>query len=339
MKQRHLGRTGLSVSEIGMGTMTFGTMADEAEGIRIMDRAFDAGVDFIDVAEIYPVPPDPRWAGRTEEICGKWLASKPRDAVVVATKVAGPLGGWFVGPVRAGKTALDRHHIERACEDSLRRLGIEHIDLYQTHWPDPAVPIEETLEALDRLIEAGKIRYAGCSNETAYGLTKSLWASDKHGLPRYETIQNNFSLMNRRFEDELSTVCRREGVSLLPYSPIGAGVLSLKYNDGAWPEEARFSRYRQDSERGKAMTQRFVNPRTLESAARFAEVAQECGLSPVTFAVAWTLSKDFVGSTLIGATRVEQMDELLGAAGVTLPREALAKCNAISTEIRYPMGL
>ncbi len=339
MKQRRLGRTGLSVSEIGMGTMTFGSMADEGESLRILDRAFDAGIDFLDAAEVYPVPPDPKYAGRTEEICGKWLAGKSRDSLVVATKVAGPLGGWFVGPVRQGKTALDRHHIERACEGSLRRLGVDYIDLYQTHWPDPDVPIDETMEALDRLVEAGKVRYVGCSNETAYGLTRSLWASDRAGICRYETVQNNFSLMNRRFEDELSTVCRREGISLLPYSPIGAGVLSGKYADDAWPEGARFSRYREASQRNQAMTRRFVNPGTLETQRRMADVARECGHSPVTFAVAWTLSKDFVGSTLVGATRVEQMDELLAGADVTLPAEALAAIDRITREIKYPMGL
>lgn len=339
MNHRQLGRTGLSVSEIGMGTMTFGSMADEAAGLSILDKAFDAGVDLIDIAEAYPVPPDPKWAGRTEEICGKWLADKPRDAIVVATKVAGPFGGWFVGPVRAGKTALDRHHIERACEDSLRRLGIDHIDLYQTHWPDPDVPIEDTLEALDRLVESGKVRYVGCSNQTAYGLTKSLWMADKHGFARYETIQNSFSLLNRRFEDELKTVCRREGVSLLPYSPLGAGVLSGKYDEGAWPKGARFTWYAEHSERTKVMTKRFVNPRTLESTARFADVARECGLAPVTFAIAWTLAHDFVGSTLIGATAPEQLDESLAAAGVTLPDEALAAVDRITREIQYPMGI
>ncbi len=154
------------------------------------------------------------------------MADKPRDGLIIATKVAGPGSGWFLAPVRANHTALDRHHITRAVEGSLRRLGTDYIDLYQTHWPDRGVPIDETLEALDGLIRSGKVRYVGCSNETAYGLTKSLWASELNGLARYETIQNNFSLLNRRFEDELAEVCRREAVSLLPYSPLAGGVLS-----------------------------------------------------------------------------------------------------------------
>ena len=195
MKRRRLGRSGLVVSEIALGTMTFGSMADETESLAILDRAFDAGVDFVDAAETYPVPPDPKWAGRTEEILGKWLATKPRDAVVVATKVAGPSGGWFQAPVRAGRTALDRHQIERALEASLRRLGTDYVDLYQTHWPDAGLPIEQTLEALDRLVEEGKVRAVGCSNETAYGLTRSLWMAERHGTARFESIQNSFNLL------------------------------------------------------------------------------------------------------------------------------------------------
>ena len=226
MKQRRLGRTGLVVSEICLGTMTFGNQADERASHAILDRAYDAGVDFFDIAEVYPVPPDRKYAGRSEEIVGTWMAGKPRDALFIATKVAGP-GRRLVPRAGARRTRarLDRHHIMRAVEASLRRLGTDYIDLYQTHWPDRGVPIDETLEALTRLVEAGKMRYAGCSNETAYGLTKSLWVSDTRGLARYETIQNNFSLLNRRFEDELAEVCRREQVSLLPYSPLAGGVL------------------------------------------------------------------------------------------------------------------
>ena len=235
MKQRRLGRSGLVVSEIGMGTMTFGSMADEAESLRILDTAFDRGVDFIDAAEMYPVPPDAKWVGRTEEICGKWLSGKPRDSVIVASKVAGPLGGWFEAPIRHGKTGLDRRNIEAACDESLRRLGTDYIDLYQTHWPDPGLPIEETLEALDRLVELGKVRAVGCSNQSCYGLTESVWKAERIGSSRYETIQNNYSLLNRRFEDELAECCRQQGISLLPYSPLAGGVLSGKYQGDAWP--------------------------------------------------------------------------------------------------------
>jgi aryl-alcohol dehydrogenase-like predicted oxidoreductase len=338
VKQRRLGRTGLTVSEVCLGTMTFGSTVDEKTSHAIMDRAFDAGVDFLDVAEIYPVPPKDEYAGTTESIVGRWLEGKPRDALVVATKVGGPSGGWFKTPVRAGKGTLDRHHIARAVEGSLRRLKTDYIDLYQTHWPDPRLPIEETLRGLEDVVLAGKVRYVGCSNETAYGLTKALKVSEYEDLPRYETIQNNFSLLNRRFEDELKTVCRREHVSCLPYSPIAGGVLSGKYQGGQWPEGARFSRYRQDGARGAAMAGRFVNERTLETTARLLEVARDCEMSPVTFAAAWTLSRDFVGSTIVGVTSLAQLDPLLAASEATLPPEALEACDRITREILYPMG-
>ncbi len=338
MKRRQLGRSGLTVSEICLGTMTFGNQADERASGAILDRAFDAGVDFLDIAEVYPVPPDFKYAGRSEEIVGKWLADKSRDAVIIATKVAGPGSGWFLAPVRANKTALDRHHITRAVEGSLRRLRTDYIDLYQTHWPDRGVPIEETLEALTALVEAGKIRYAGCSNETAYGLTKSLWTSDVRHLVRCETIQNNFSLLHRRFEDELAEVCRREQVSLLPFSPLAGGVLSGKYLDGARPEGARFTFYAHGNPRMQTMFRRFVNDGTLESTRRLAAIAREAGISPSTLAIAWTLTHDFVGSTIIGATSAAQLDDTLAAADVTLSADVLAACNAVGKEIRYPMG-
>jgi len=338
MKQRRLGTTGLTVSEICLGTMTFGSQADEAASLAILDRAFDSGIDFLDVAEVYPVPPKAEYAGQSELIVGKWLKDRPRDSVIVATKVAGPGGGWFVPPVRGGRTALDAHHIERAVEGSLKRLGTDYIDLYQTHWPDPDQPIDATLEGLERVIRSGKVRYVGASNETAYGLTKALYTAKNQGLPKYQTIQNNFSLLNRRFEDELAHVCRREKVSLIPYSPIGGGVLSGKYNGGQWPEPARFSAYRNDPARGQVMTKRFVNEKTLATSERISKLAGALEISPVTFAVAWSLGHDFVASTIIGATRAEQLTDILRATEVKLPQEVLTKVDEISREILYPMG-
>lgn len=337
MRQRFLGKTGISVSEICLGTMTFGTMADEATAVACLDEAYEAGVDFIDVAEIYPVPPDRKYAGASEEICGRWLQTKPRESVIVATKVAGPGGGWFRGPVREGKTALDRHNIEQAVESSLRRLQTDYIDLYQTHWPDPAVPIEATLEALDRMVEQGKVRAIGCSNQDAHGLMKSLWMSDRDGIARYETIQNNYSLIQRRFEVELKKVCREEQVSLLPYSPIGGGVLSGKYLEGKWPDGARFSRYREGDKRTETMTRRFVNERTLATAARVAEIAASVDMSPVTFSIAWTLTRDYVASTIIGVTSLAQLGDHLAAANAKIPAEAMAAVDALASEIRNPM--
>jgi len=337
LKRRVLGRSGIAVSEIGLGTMTFGSTVDEPTARKTLDKAFDAGVDFVDVAEIYPVPPESRWAGVSEEICGRWLSGRPRDSVVVATKVAGPGGGWFQVPVRSGRTALDRHSINRAVEESLRRLQTDYIDLYQTHWPDPGTPVEDTLEALERLVEEGKVRAVGCSNQNTYGLMKNLWTADRLGTARYQTIQNNFSLLSRRFEDELAEACRQEKISLLAYSPIAGGVLSGKYQAGAWPAEGRFSVYRNYNSRTQRMTRRFVNERTLAATERLSALAADCGMSLVTFSVAWTLTRDFLGSALVGVTRIDQLDEHLAAADVAIPEDALAACDDIWKEIRYPM--
>ena len=338
MKYNRLGRSSIVVSDICMGTMTFGTSADESTAFEILDRSFDAGIDFYDTAENYPVPPDPEYAGRTEEIVGRWMKTKPRDALIIATKVSGPSHGWLKAAVRQGKTALDRHNIVRAVEASLTRLQTDYIDLYQTHWPDHGTPYDEILAALDDLIQSGKVRILGCSNETTWGLTKSLMVSEALGIARYETIQNNFSLNSRRFEDELAQACRQEQVSLIPYSPLAGGVLSGKYNDGAEPEGARFSRYLAMGGRQAAMVKRFVNDRTLASAAAFMKIAQDAGMAPVTMATAWSKQHDFVASTIVGATRVDQLDEIFAAADLTLSAEVLTAIDAVSKEIRYPMG-
>jgi aryl-alcohol dehydrogenase-like predicted oxidoreductase len=338
MNHNRLGRSSIVVSDICMGTMTFGTGADEKTAFEILDRSFDAGIDFYDTAENYPVPPDAEYAGRTEEIVGRWMKTKPRDALIIATKVSGPSHGWIKAAVRQGKTALDRHNIVRAVEDSLTRLQTDYIDLYQTHWPDHGTPYDEILAALDDLVQDGKVRILGCSNETTWGLTKSLMVSEAMGISRYETIQNNFSLNNRRFEDELAQACRQEQVSLIPYSPLGGGVLSGKYNDGALPEGARFSRYLAMGGRQAAMAKRFVNDRTLASAVAFGKIAREAGLAPVTLATAWSKQHDFVASTIVGATRVDQLDDIFAAADVTLSADVLAAIDGVSREIRYPMG-
>lgn len=338
MRYNRLGKSSIVVSDICMGSMTFGCQADEKTSFRIMDAAYDAGVDFYDTAEMYPVPPDAKYVGDTELIVGRWLKTKDRDSIILASKVVGPSHGWIAAPLRGSKTGLDRHHIVRAVEGSLRRLDTDYIDLYQTHWPDPDFPLEETLIALDELVQSGKVRILGCSNETTWGLTKSLWASDVHGVARFETIQNNFSLNNRRFEDELAQACRQENVSLIPYSPLAGGVLSGKYNDGAFPEGSRFAMYQHAPERQQSMLKRFVNERTIASTKRFQAIAEDIGMSVVTLATAWSKQHDFVASTIVGATSAEQLPDILAAADVTLEPEVLASINAVSREIPYPMG-
>ena len=339
MEYRYVGSSGLRVSPICMGTMSFGTWSDKSESFRILDTAFDRGINFFDTAEIYPVPPTAEMAGLSEEIFGQWIKTKSRDAVLMATKVAGAASGWFVPPIRHGYTAIDRHHVETAVEGSLRRLGVDYIDLYQVHWPDTVVPIDESMEALDRLVGSGKVRYLGTSNDSAYGLTKANTVADYEGWSRFQSIQNNFSLLNRRFMDELANVCRQEQVSLLPYSPLGGGVLSGKYNLGEVPLNSRFADYRQSGEtRQRAMADRFLNEGTLASTARYLEIAGAAGLAPVTLATAWSMQHDFVASTIIGARTAEQLEDSLAALDVTLDDEVLRQCDAVHTQILYPMG-
>lgn len=339
MEYRYIGTSGLRVTPICMGTMSFGTWSDKKESFRILDKAYDRGINFYDTAEVYPVPPTGELAGLTEEIFGQWIKARNRDSLIIATKVAGAASGWFVPPIRHGLTAIDRHHIERAVEGSLRRLGIDYIDLYQVHWPDLVVPIEESMLALDRLVESGKVRYLGTSNETSYGLTKANTVADYEGVARFQSIQNNFSLLNRRFMDELVQVCRKEQVSLLPYSPIGGGVLSGKYNAPEMPRGCRFGDYHYDSNpRQQAMATRFVNEKTLAATARYLSIAQEAGMSPVTLATAWSMNFDYVASTIIGARTAAQLDESLAALDVKLSEELMRKCDEVHAEIPYPMG-
>jgi aryl-alcohol dehydrogenase-like predicted oxidoreductase len=338
MQHRRLGRSPIYVSDICMGTMTFGNQADEAMAFRILDRSFEAGINFYDTAEGYPVPPDVKYVGLTEEIVGRWMKTKPRDAIILATKVSGPSHVWFRSPCRSGMTALDRHNVMSAVEGSLKRLQTDYIDLYQTHWPDHGAPYEDALRALDDLVTAGKVRIIGCSNETTWGLMKSLHVSAREGLARYETIQNNFSLNNRRFEDELAQACRQEGVSLIPYSPLAGGVLSGKYQGGAAPEGARFTRYLKMEGRQAAMGKRFVNDRSLASTERFMALASEAGMSSITMATAWSKQHDFVASTIVGATHENQLAEIFAAIDMTLPPDLMKQIDQVSREIRYPMG-
>ena len=338
MQSRRLGKSAIHVSDICMGTMTFGSQTDETEALRILDRCFDEGIDFYDTAEGYPVPPDIKWVGRTEEIVGRWMKTKNRDAIILATKVSGPSHVWFKSPCRGGTTALDRHHIRTAIDASLTRLQTDYVDLYQTHWPDHDAPYDEIMDVLDELVREGKVRILGCSNETSWGLMKSIAASERIGAARYHTIQNNFSLNNRRFEDELAQVCRQEGVSLIPYSPLAGGVLSGKYQDGARPDGARFSRYLGMEGRQAAMGRRFVNDRSLAATERYLQIAEEAGLHPVTMATAWSKQHDFVASTIVGVSAYDQVDPILAAKELVLSDDVMRALNKVGKDILYPMG-
>jgi len=337
MQYRRLGSSGLVVTDLCMGTMTFGLQCDEPASFAIMDRAYDAGIDFYDTAEVYPVPPNKDLIGKTEEIVGKWLKNKARDSVTIASKITGPGHGWFRSPVRGGRCFIDRHQIIKSCDESLRRLKTDYIDLYQIHWPDHGMRYEELMEALTALRQSGKVRVLGCSNETSWGVMKSLWASDVNGLDRFETVQNNFSLINRRCESELAQVLRKEGLSLLPYSPLGGGVLTGKYKEGP-PVGGRFTDYLLNGgERQKRMAQRFVNARSIETAERLRVIASDIGTSVTTLALAWSRQHDFVASTIFGASSVEQLDETLAAGDLILDAETLARIDQIDFEIPTPM--
>jgi len=338
MQTKRLGKSAIAVSTICMGTMTFGNQADEKMAFRILDKSLDAGINFFDTAENYPVPPKEEWAGVTEEIVGRWMKTKRRDELIIATKVCGPSHGWLKASQRAGMTALDRHNITRAIEASLKRLDTDYVDLYQTHWPDHGTPYDETMEVLDELVRDGKVRILGCSNETSWGLMKSLAASERGGYARYQTIQNNHSLNNRRFEDELAQVCRQENVSAIPYSPLAGGVLSGKYQGGATPEGARFSNYLKIGGRQATMAKRFVNDKTLASTERFQAIANEAGISVVTLATAWSKQHDFVASTIVGATHEDQVDDIIAAGDLMLTDEVMKAIDAVTKEILYPMG-
>ncbi|WP_415398107.1 aldo/keto reductase [Sulfurimonas sp. CS5] len=339
MNYRYIGKTGLRVTPICLGTMGFGSWSDEAESFKIMDKAYDRGINFFDTAELYPVPPKEIYAGETEIIIGKWLKNKKRDSIILASKVAGAANGWFVPPVRHGFTAVDKFHIKSAIEGSLKRLQTDYIDLYQMHWPDAVVPIEESLRAFEELVDEGKVRYLGTSNDTAYGLTKANETSKRIGIPRFESIQNNFSLNNPRFLDELAHVCEKEQISLLPYSPIGGGVLSGKYNGKFYPTNARFSEYlKSENPRIKAQGTRFVNSKTLEATAKYIEIAKRLNISPVTLAVAYSKQFKFVASTIIGARTTEQLADSFAAMDLELSDEVMQEIKEIQLDIMYPMG-
>ena len=339
MKHRYIGKTGLRVSPICMGTMTFGSSTSAKDAHKILDKAYDNGINFYDTAELYPVPPKASYEGDTEKIVGDWLKTKPRDSIILATKVSGASSGWFVPPTRHGLTAIDSFHIKKAVEGSLKRLGTDYIDLYQMHWPDMVVPIEESLKAFDELVREGKVRYLGTSNDNAYGLTKANETSKRLDIARFESIQNNFSMNNPRFLDELSTVCQKEQISLLPYSPIGGGMLSGKYNGKFYPEGARFTSYIQDKNpRVQAMATRFVNEKTKATTQQYMQIAQDIGISPVTLAVAWSKQFDFVASTIIGARLIEQLDDSLAALDLELNQETMDRIAQVQKDIMYPMG-
>ena len=351
-----LGTSDLQVTPICLGTMTFGEQVNQQVAHSILDHALARGVNFIDTAEIYPVPTRQETYGATETIIGQWLASRPgvRQKVVLATKVAGPSRGmpW----VREG-TGMTAQDILRACDASLKRLQTDVIDLYQIHWPerhvpmfgmiyyDPtrersATPIHEQLEALAQLVRAGKVRYIGLSNETPYGVHEFVRLAEQHGLPRVVTVQNPYCLVSRSFENGLDETCHRLNVSLVGYSPLGFGLLTGKYDhfgphgieqhSSAHPVESRGRMSLFESTR----QQRWGRPEALASARRYSALARQHGLTPTRMALAFCYTKWLMASTIIGVTSLAQLDENLDAWGTTLSPELLQAIDAIRWEMR-----
>jgi aryl-alcohol dehydrogenase-like predicted oxidoreductase len=314
-----LGRTGMKVSRLCLGTMTFGWSADEATSFAIMDRAFDAGINFFDTANIYSYWGEGNQGGESETIIGKWLKTKDRRQIVLATKVRGRM---WPGPSGEG---LSRQHIKHAVEDSLRRLQTDYIDLYQTHHVDPHTPHEETLAALDQLVREGKVLYIGCSNYPAWQLMKALWMSDKHHLVRFDSLQPHYSLFHRReFETELEAVCRDQQIAVLPYSPLAAGFATGKFT--------RENRVRSTprAEYSSLVARLIDDERAYDLLDGIREIAQRCGVPMAHVAIAWLLAKPVVTAPIIGVRTVEQLEEVLGAEELLLDSEAITQLNELS---------
>ena len=321
MKIKKLGRTGLKVSEICLGTMTFGNQCDEATSFQIMDKAYEAGVFFFDTADVYPLGATPEQCGSTELIVGKWLAQrKLREKIVLASKCRGQMGE---GPNDVG---LSRKHIVAAVEASLRRLQTDYLDLYQTHHPDPDTPIEETLRALDDLVHQGKVRYLGSSNYPAHALAKALWTSDKLGLSRYESNQPRYNILYREIENEIVPLCRAEGLALIVYNPLAGGFLTGRYQPGqAVAAGTRFSLH----QAGQFYQQRYWQSAQFEAVETLKRYFSERNRSLTQVALAWVLAQPGITCALVGASRAEQLAQSLPGADLQLSAEDLAFCDQI----------
>lgn len=338
MKYNQLGQTELRVSELCLGTMTFGEQNTEQEGHDQLDKAVDYGVNFIDTAEMYSIPPRAETFGHTETIIGRWFQQRQnRDRIILATKVIGKADD-FMPYVRGGYTRLNQRNIELALNDSLMRLNTDVIDLYQIHWPDrntnffgrlgyqhqpddSAAPIEETLSVLNALVASGKVRAIGVSNETAWGTMEYLQLSQGGVGPRIASIQNPYNLLNRSYEVALAEVSHRETVALLAYSPLAFGVLSGKYLANQQPDNARLTLF--------PSYQRYSNEMAVKATEAYVNLAQEAGLTPSQMALAFVNSRSFVAATIIGATSLEQLQQNLDSTTVDLSDDLIAAIDVI----------
>jgi aryl-alcohol dehydrogenase-like predicted oxidoreductase len=319
-----LGRTGLKVSRLCLGTMTFGLQIDERAAVAVLDRAAAGGITFIDTADVYPLGGGVDLAGTTEAIIGSWLKGR-RHEFVLATKAFGRTGpqAWEVGN--------SRRHIMDAIDASLRRLGTDFIDLYQLHQYDPDTPIDETLGALDDLVQSGKVRYIGCSNFLAYRLARALGRSDALGLARFESVQPRYNLLFREPERELLPLCLEEGVGVIPYNPLAGGMLSGKHRRDKPPAEG--TRFTIDNA-GTMYQERYWHDREFDTVEAFVQLAKEAGLKPATLAIAWVMKQPAITAPIIGASRPEQLDDTLAAAEVKLEEGLLNALDELTREFR-----
>ncbi|MBL8165453.1 MAG: aldo/keto reductase [Anaerolineae bacterium] len=318
MQYVSLGRTGLKVSRLCLGAMTFGWSADQAASVAILNAALDAGINFIDTADIYSRWIEGNSGGESETIIGHWLKGQSRREIVLATKARGRM---WAGPNGEG---LSRAHLLQAVDDSLRRLQTDYIDLYQVHWPDEETPLDETLSALDSLVQAGKVRYIGASNYPAWLLTKTLWVSDMRGLVRFDCLQPHYSLLHRdEFERELLPLCKDQGIAVIPYSPLAAGFLTGKYSG----ESAQV-----DTTRGSSgLIQRLTSDeRAFTVLEQVRRIATAYGVPMAHVALAWMLANPVITSPIIGARTLEQLEEVTGAISLKLTSEEINALNEVS---------
>jgi len=327
MKTVRMGRTGLRVSEICLGTMTFGYQCDEKTSFAIMNKAAEHGVNFIDTADVYPVPPSVETAGRTEEIVGRWLKGQ-RDRYVLATKCRMKVGS---GPNDEG---LSRRHIIQAVDDSLRRLQTNYIDLYQPHAFDAETPIEETLRALDDLVRQGKICYLGCSNYSAWQVALALGVSAAHDWARFDCVQPRYNLLFRDIEAELLPLCRDQGVGVIAYNPLAGGFLTGKYQSlEPPPEKTRFSL----GKTGDLYRERYWQQAQLEAVQQLQQYFQPRGKALIQVAIAWVLAQPGITSAIVGASKPDQLDGSLGAVNLTLDADENDVCNRAWYHLPRPM--
>ena len=325
MRHVRLGRTGLPVSQLCLGTMTFGLQCDEASSVAILDRAAAGGITFLDTSDVYPIGGTLDTVGRTEEILGRWLQGRRGD-FVIATKCFGAMS------TRPWDQGLSRKHILDAIDGSLRRLRTDYVDLYQLHHPDPSTPIDESLRALDDVVHAGKARYVGCSNYFAYQVARALGRSELLGLARFACVQPRYNLLYRQVERELLPLCAEEGLGVIAYNPIAGGLLSGKHRRKAGPMPGtRFTH----PTAGARYRERYWHERELETVEALRPLAAEAGMAMVQMAVAWVLENPVITAPIIGASRPEQLDDVLAAVDKGLDGSLKARLDELTREYRW----